>query len=173
MKKRTLATTVIGMILLSGWLVPDQPTIPVLGATPADWHPNSFWYEPWGASGVHKGIDIFAAKGTPVIASTHLVVLFRGSLARGGKVVLGLGRGWRVHYFAHLDQFAASAGVVVPAGTVLGTVGDSGNAQGKPPHLHFSLLDLLPAPWRIDGATQGYKKAFYANPAKYLTHLQP
>jgi hypothetical protein len=37
-------------------LWPDAPTIPVQGATRADWHPHSFWYHPWGASGVHKGM---------------------------------------------------------------------------------------------------------------------
>jgi len=34
----------------------------VLGATPKDWNHATFWYEPWGKSGVHKGIDIFGKK---------------------------------------------------------------------------------------------------------------
>lgn len=57
---------------------PDHPAIPVQGATHADWNPRSFWYYPWGASGVHKGIDIFAPEGRPVLAATSGLVLVSG-----------------------------------------------------------------------------------------------
>ncbi len=59
-------------------LWPDEPMIPVQGATRADWHPRSFWYHPWGASGVHKGIDIFAPEGLPILAATSGLVVRSG-----------------------------------------------------------------------------------------------
>ena len=57
-------------ILAAGFLLPERLAIPVAGATSADWNHETFWYEPWGASGVHKGIDIFAPEGRPVVAAT-------------------------------------------------------------------------------------------------------
>ena len=141
----------------AAWLfAPERPRIPVAGATPGDWNHASFWHEPWGRSGVHKGIDIFARKGTPVIAPTYGIVLFSGSIELGGNVVFALGPGWRVHYFAHLDEVAAVWGQPLLGGTLLGRVGDSGNAAGRPPHLHYSVLSLVPRPWRADGASQGW-----------------
>ena len=167
-KKRYTFLAAVGLIIAMGFLIPEPKMIPVAGATEADWNKDTFWYEPWGSSGVHKGIDIFAQNGTDVIASSNLLILFRGVLGKGGNVVVGLGPKWRVHYFAHLQEIDPTAGFVVPVGDRLGSVGASGNAKGKPPHLHFSLLSLLPRPWAMDGATQGYKKAFFLNPIRYF-----
>jgi murein DD-endopeptidase MepM/ murein hydrolase activator NlpD len=80
-----------------------------------------------------------------------------------------LGPKWRVHYFAHLAAIAPDIGGTVAAGAQLGTVGDSGNARGKPPHSHYSVVSLLPRPWRWDGATQGWKKMFFIDPGALLT----
>lgn len=156
------------LLLISGYLVPESPIIPVKGASSKDWNSQTFWYEPWGASGVHKGIDIFAPKNTAVIAPTPMLIIYRGDFFQGGKVVVGLGPKWQIHYFAHLATIAADTGLIATKGETLGTVGDTGNAQGKPPHLHYSILSLLPKPWLIDTSTQGYKKAFYQNPIRYL-----
>lgn len=153
--------------LLAVLLLPENQRIPVAGAKSGDWHPDTFWYSPWGRSGVHKGVDIFASKGTPVLASSSGLVLFRGELARGGKVVLMLGPKWRLHYFAHLDQHRGDNRWVT-AGEPLGTVGDSGNAAGKPPHLHYSLVSLLPMIWKADGDPQGWKKMFYLDPTRHF-----
>ena len=150
-------------------MVPERKEIPVLGATSADWNANTFWFEPWGRSGVHKGIDIFASQGTPVLASTDMLLLYKGNIEIGGNVIVGLGPKWRLHYFAHLESINEGAGIFVPKGSDIGTVGDTGNARGKPPHLHFSIVSLLPLPWRIDQSTQGYKKAFYIDPIAYFS----
>lgn len=158
----------VGAVILAvGLVLPEARGIPVQGAGQGDWHPDTFWYYPWGRSGVHKGVDIFAKKGTPVVASSGGLVLFSGELARGGKVVLSLGPKWRLHYYAHLNEVADS-GFWLWAGDVVGTVGDSGNAAGKPPHLHYSLVSLLPLPWKVDGKPQGWKKMFYLDPTRHF-----
>ncbi len=155
------------LLLCLGFLIPEERRMPVAGATDSDWHPDSFWYEPWGVSGVHKGVDVFGQKGASVVAATHQWVLYRGQWSRGGKVVVALGPKWRLHYYAHLDSHV-DAGRLVSAGTPIGTLGDSGNARGKQPHLHYTVVSLLPLPWKIDTSTQGYKKAFYLDPRPYL-----
>ena len=53
---------IILTIVLALFVLPEKITNPVLGATPKDWNHATFWYEPWGKSGVHKGIDIFGKK---------------------------------------------------------------------------------------------------------------
>ncbi|HIE02261.1 MAG TPA: hypothetical protein EYP59_18605 [Thiotrichaceae bacterium] len=45
--------------------MPEKLVIPVMGAKTTGWNHQTFWYEAWGRSGVHKGIDIFAKKKTP------------------------------------------------------------------------------------------------------------
>jgi murein DD-endopeptidase MepM/ murein hydrolase activator NlpD len=158
----------IAVVLLIGLIIPDPRKIPVEAATHNDWNSKTFWYEPWGTSGVHKGVDIFASNGTPVIAATHQIILYRGALAKGGKVVVAIGAKWRIHYYAHLAAINDSAGTFVSVGTPLGAVGDTGNAKGKAPHLHYSILSLIPLPWLIDDSTQGFKKAVYLNPIEYF-----
>ncbi len=155
-----------------GFLVPEPKVIPVAAATSNDWNPNTFWYEPWGSSGVHKGIDVFADRGADVLAPTHMLVVYRGAISKGGNIVVGLGPKWRLHYFAHLNSFDEQAGRFLSAGASLGEVGDTGNAKGKPAHLHYSIISLLPVPWRIDSSTQGFKKAFYLNPIEYLSSAE-
>ncbi len=156
----------IAVVLLAGFLIPENAVVPVAGATAADWNEESFWYEPWGASGVHKGIDIFGERGQDVVASTGGVVLFRGNISRGGNVVVVLGPRWRIHYYAHLEEIDDDAGLWVSGGTRLGGVGDSGNAAGKQPHLHYTLVTIFPYPWLATSGTQGWKRMFYLDPAR-------
>jgi murein DD-endopeptidase MepM/ murein hydrolase activator NlpD len=153
---------VLLLLLAAGFVLPERAIVPVLGATARDWHPESFWYSPWGASGVHKGIDIFAPERTPAIAAVPGIVVYRGELSAGGRVVAILGPKWRVHYYAHLTEFTQARRV--RRGEVVGRVGSTGNAVGKPPHLHYSVISLVPLPWRITREAQGWKKAFYLDP---------
>tara|TARA_R100000656_G_scaffold97110_1_gene70490 strand:- start:679 stop:1197 length:519 start_codon:yes stop_codon:yes gene_type:complete len=150
--------------------LPEFPKIPVQNATEKDWNAKSFWFEPWGKSGVHKGIDIFGKMNTPVLSTTYGVVIFAGELPRGGKVVAVLGPKWRVHYYAHLNSDSVFIGEPMWNGKTIAALGDTGNAKGKQPHLHYSVVTLVPYLWRIDGTTQGWKKAFYLNPAQVLLH---
>jgi len=159
------------MFIGVGFVLPEPKVIPVQGATSNDWNSSTFWYEPWGSSGVHKGIDIFANSGVKVIAATHQLVLYRGEFSKGGKVVLALGPKWRLHYYAHLATISDHDSLYVAQGSEIGTVGRSGNAVGKPAHLHYSILSLIPMPWRMDTSSQGYKKAFYLNPISYLCQV--
>jgi len=142
--------------------------MPVEGATSSDYHPDSFWFYPWGKSVTHKGVDIFADKGTAIKAAPPGLVVFKGSVGLGGKVVLILGPKWRLHYYAHLEDFETSLFSVVGHQTTIGRVGTSGNAVGKPPHLHYTILTPIPYVWRMDSSKQGWKKMFYLNPIDYL-----
>jgi murein DD-endopeptidase MepM/ murein hydrolase activator NlpD len=159
---------VILATLLLGLLLPQSFTIPVSGATAKDYNANSFWYYPWGKSVTHKGVDIFAKKGTPVVASTSGLVVRCGNIAMGGNIVLVLGPKWRFHYYTHLQDITTSSFSWLRRGEVIGTVGDTGNAAGKPPHLHYAIVTALPYPWRWDDGRQGWKKMFYLNPIDFL-----
>jgi len=85
----------------------------------------------------HKGTDIMAALGTPAVAVRDGVVT-SGSSGLGGLTVwLETDDGTR-YYYAHLDTIIVHEGRVT-AGTVLGTVGSTGNASASAPHLHFEI----------------------------------
>ncbi len=147
--------------------------MPVKGASVGDWNRDSFWYEPWGSSGVHKGIDIFAQKGVELVSATSGLVLFKGNLNKGGKVVLVLGPKWRFHYYAHLDSINIGSFTFVSPNKKIGTVGDSGNAMGKSAHLHYSIVSAVPYPWRFTTESQGWKKMFFLDPGKMISGAVP
>lgn len=156
----------LAVILALGLLIPERGMIPVKNATAKDWNKLSFWFEPWGKSGVHKGIDIFAKLGTSVISSTSGLVIYSGNIEMGGNIVAVLGPKWRIYYYAHLDSVNIKTLAWTSSGSIIGTVGDSGNAAGKPPHLHYSIMSLVPYPWKFSTQTQGWKKMFFMNPAE-------
>ncbi len=157
------------LILIMGFLLPQPMNIPVQGATIQSWDKKSFWAYPWGTSITHKGIDIFADKGTDVVAATYGVVVYTHEGGKGGKSVMILGPKWRFHYYAHLDEIHAVPLKPVDLGEVIGTVGDTGNAKGKPPHLHYAITSPFPYPHLYDEVSvQGWKRMFYLNPDHWL-----
>ncbi len=87
----------------------------------------------------HLGIDIGGDLGDPVWAVDHGVVVFAGwsTGGYGNLVVVDHGNGWQSLY-GHLDQVYVGCGSSVYQGTVLGTLGTTGNSSG--PHLHFELI---------------------------------
>src|SRR5688572_5992194 len=87
----------------------------------------------------HHGIDIFARRGTPVVAAAAGVVNRVNETELGGKVVWLRDTLGNSLYYAHLDSQAVSSGMRVEIGDTLGFVGNTGNARTTPPHLHFGV----------------------------------
>jgi len=118
--------------------VPTALPVPVQGVAPG--RLADTWGAARSAGRRHEGIDIFAPRGTPVLSTTEGVVTRVGTNRLGGQVVWVLGPGRQMHYYAHLDGYAdIAAGDHVMPGTPLGYVGDTGNARGTPPHLHYGI----------------------------------
>ena len=159
---------VIAAIVLIGLLFPQNLKMPVVGADSNSYNHETFWYEGWGTSIVHKGIDVFAKRGTSVHSATWGIVLLAAERGKGGKFVLVLGPKWRLHYYAHLDEIRTSPFSFVTQNTEIGTVGNTGNAITTPAHLHYGIGTLVPYLWIIDGAPLGWQKLFYLNPIDYL-----
>ena len=168
--RRTLWVVVLTSfaILLAGFALPERLVVPVAGASNADWNHDTFWHAPWGRSGVHKGIDIFASHQTPVVAASSGLVVFRGSFGLGGNIAVVLGPKWRFHYYAHMERVDVRFGNWVWRGEGLGAVGTTGNAAGKPAHLHYSIFTPVPYPWRARGGAQGWLRMFFLNPHEQL-----
>jgi peptidoglycan LD-endopeptidase LytH len=118
---------------------PVDVTLPVAGVRAAE------LTDTWGAARSggrrHEGIDIFAPRGTAVVAATSGEVVRVGQNHLGGNVVYVAGEGAQLYYYAHLDSFRAgiAPGDHVTAGDVIGHVGTTGNAARTPPHLHFGI----------------------------------
>lgn len=164
---RRLAILLLSVIVL-GFLIPQKLKMPVDGATSKDYNQDSFWFYPWGKSITHKGVDVFAKSGTTIYSATQGIVVGAGQVGMGGNYVLILGPKWRFHYYAHLQSVDTKKWKLVSRKSQIGTVGASGNAAGKPPHLHYSIATPIPYLWRIDKSPQGWKKMFYLNPIKFF-----
>ncbi len=102
---------------------------------------------PRGRDRTHQGIDIFARRGTPVLSATRGIIASVREGGLGGRQVWVLGPAGERHYYAHLEDWTPglARGDIVQPGDALGFVGDSGNARGTPPHLHYGI-------YRSDGA---------------------
>ena len=127
---------------------------PVRGADPGAIR-SRFGAERDAGQRSHEGVDIFAPRGTTVVAAHGGVAVWVGQNELGGNVVMirdrerGLG-----HYYAHLDSQLVVEGEVVTRGQPIGLVGNSGNARTTPPHLHFGIYErrrgaIDPAPFII------------------------
>jgi murein DD-endopeptidase MepM/ murein hydrolase activator NlpD len=95
------------------------------------------WLAPRSGGRQHKGVDMFAAEGTPVVTPVAGEVEF-GADELGGLAFHLWGDDGAYYYGAHLARFGDSAGRV-EAGSVVGYVGRTGNAVGTAPHLHFEI----------------------------------
>ncbi len=160
---------VFTLLLISiNWFWPHRFQLPVLGMSKKSYDQKSFWYYPWGKSVTHKGVDIFAQKGTPVVSSVPGFVVYSGNNDMGGEVILILGPKMRTYYYAHLKKRNVGMGKWVTSKDTIGWVGDSGNAKGKPPHLHFSISTLVPIFSNRTDEIQGDRKIWYVDPTKQL-----
>jgi murein DD-endopeptidase MepM/ murein hydrolase activator NlpD len=108
--------------------------------------------------GWHHGEDIFAAEGTPLLAVAD------GTLHTIGFTKIGGYRLWlrdvdgNEFYYAHLSAYSPLAveGRTVEAGDVVGFVGDTGDAEGGSPHLHFEIHPASMAGLGYDGVVAPY-----------------
>jgi murein DD-endopeptidase MepM/ murein hydrolase activator NlpD len=108
--------------------------------------------------GWHHGEDIFAAEGTPLLAVAD------GTLHTIGFTKIGGYRLWlrdtegNEFYYAHLSAYSPLAveGRSVEAGDVVGFVGDTGDAEGGSPHLHFEIHPSSMAGLGYDGVVAPY-----------------
>jgi murein DD-endopeptidase MepM/ murein hydrolase activator NlpD len=114
--------------------------MPVQGAQVR--HVADTWRAPRAGGRNHAGQDIFARRGTPVRSATEGLVVRIDETERGGKTVWVLGGGGRRYYYAHFDRYAADlqVGAPVTVETVLGYVGNTGNARATPSHLHLGVF---------------------------------
>lgn len=98
------------------------------------------WGFPRSGGRTHKGTDVFAPFGTPIRAVAAGTVRLSNSSLGGITVWLNATDG-NSYYFAHLQSYASgmATGATVAAGQTIGFVGDSGNARGGAPHLHFQV----------------------------------
>jgi len=125
---------------LAAMPAPAALAMPVAGVKPQQLRDT--WHGARSEGRKHEGIDIFAKRGTAVLSSTEGIVLRVGTNRLGGQVVWVLGPGGQRHYYAHLDSYLDVApGMRVEEGRVLGYVGNTGNAKGTPPHLHYGVYE--------------------------------
>ena len=139
--RRTVRMAGLGARLSpGGWSFPLGHVVPV---------PDTYGALRAG-TGWHHGVDLFARRGTPVLAVTAGTVLEAGWNRLGGnRLWLRDGEG-NLFYYAHLEAFAEGvrSGLRVRAGQALGVLGSTGQAERTPPHLHF---EAHPAPFTAVG----------------------
>lgn len=117
----------------------DAPTIDPVWRCPVDGGRAEFrddygYRKPNGR--IHRGVDLYALLGTPVVAPTSGEVEHSEGGPAGKQVILHTD-GDRRYVFAHLSRFGADGDVA--AGETIGYVGTSGNARGALSHLHFEI----------------------------------
>lgn len=130
----------------------------------------------------HDGIDIYAATGTAVVAPFDGVVIDPSARwkpwipDRYGRTAAILSaeptsEGYTA-LLTHLDVLYVEPGQQVHRGEVVGTAGDSGNAEGGRPHLHFELRAPFPLRWtqlgerRLVDAFNPYPSLLAADPRR-------
>lgn len=97
---------------------------------------------------VHAGVDFLAAEGTPIPVAATGTVVGLGFEPTYGNIAIVRNSGpteppYRYTLYAHMSAEAAvSAGTLVPRGTTIGFVSDTGTGGNDIPHLHFELLHL-------------------------------
>ena len=117
----------------------------------------------------HEGIDIFAPRGTPVLAAARGVATWVGQNRLGGTVIMIRDELRREgHYYAHLDTQLVREGEPVERGDTIGLVGNTGNARTTPPHLHFGIYQRGAVdPWPYVAAPDSVPEPVQVVPGPY------
>lgn len=116
--------------------------IPVLNVRASDLT-DTFVQTRGDGARLHEALDIMAPAGTTVrSASAGTIEKLHRSRAGGNTIYVRTSDGTRIHYYAHLQNYAEGLreGQRIRRGQRLGTVGSSGNAGNDGPHLHFAIL---------------------------------
>ncbi|MCQ2202970.1 MAG: M23 family metallopeptidase [Bacteroidales bacterium] len=130
-------------IFIAYLVIPQTVHNPVEGCGEESYNHKTFWH-PWGDH-YHRGVDIFAKKGTPIHPATcGIVISVKENQRLGGKCVLIMGTHGRLYYYAHMDEIKTHKGAFVDTDDVIGTVGNTGNAANTPSHCHFSISTIIP-----------------------------
>ncbi len=128
-----------GQIIGSGdWVCPVQGSVSFTDTFGA----------PRGNGHTHKGVDMFAARGTPVVAVVDGSMFFQGD-PLGGLAAYVTGADGTTYYYAHLNDYVGGSRTV-SAGELIGHVGNTGDASDAPPHLHFEIRPGGPNGLAID-----------------------
>jgi len=128
-----------GQIIVHGaWVCPVQGSVSF----------TDTWGAPRGNGRTHKGTDMFAGTGTPVVAVTSGSVFFQADTLGGNAAYVNGGDG-NTYYYAHLNDYVGGARSV-SAGELVGHVGNTGDASGGPSHLHFEIRPGGPNGAQID-----------------------
>jgi len=140
----------------TAWLAALQPLVTELGMTqtdaaiaggvhfpvagPTTWSDDWLFPRYFPSFHLHKGLDMFAAMGTPVRAPFDGILKFTDGAVGGMAAYVTMPDGTYV-YMAHLSAYGPgkSTGQTVKQGEIVGFVGDSGDARGGAPHVHLQL----------------------------------
>lgn len=126
--------------------VPDGTLLlPVAGVKASDL--SDTFNDKRGSDRIHEALDIMAARGTPVLATSDGRVEKLFASKQGGLTLYQFDPTRTfAYYYAHLDRYAPglAEGESVQRGEVIGYVGSTGNADPSAPHLHFAIFLLGP-----------------------------
>ena len=137
-------TTVAGLAKANGIKNPSLVRIGARLNVPGSWRcpvagPTKFindWGFPRSGGRYHQGNDMMAATGTPVVAPVNGTVTRKQGKLAGNQVMVKGDDGF-TYFGMHLSRYGAQGRVA--AGTVIGYVGNTGDADGGAPHLHFEI----------------------------------
>jgi peptidoglycan LD-endopeptidase LytH len=132
---------------------PQQGTYSCIFA-PGRFQFRDTWGAPRSGGRSHKGTDVFAAMGEPVLAFTDGVIARHSNGGLGGISVYLQGDDGNLYYYTHLQSIDANGAVGrrVQGGELIAYNGDTGNARGGAPHVHFEVkpgggASINPYPW--------------------------
>ncbi|WP_169727882.1 M23 family metallopeptidase [Desulfovibrio inopinatus] len=149
------ANTFLRNVVMEPNLVPvDQTRISAtlsladafMEATPRRWPAKGRVTSPFGPrlspftgkNEFHKGLDISAPLGTPIIAPAQGVVIYAGVDPEYGAIIIIRHKRGLTTTYGHLDKILVEQGETVKPGGLIGFVGNSGKSTG--PHLHYEIV---------------------------------